>query len=205
MPEPSEILSGLSAISNKYITIAIIWHVLFYLFLLSLLFKKRLPSKLTGYLFCLPLCSVALFAWFSGNMFNGITFSALAVLMILFCMRSSSCLFHFSPWPFIIIGILMVLFGLVYPHFLENRPLIAYAYSSPVGLIPCPTLSVLIGFLLMFNGLESKNIQIAFVAFGLFYGIFGVFRLGVIIDVALIIGSLALLILVFLRKKASCD
>ena len=53
------------------------------------------------------------------------------------------------------IGLVMIGFGWVYPHFLEG-PAIDYLYASPVGLVPCPTLAVAIGFALLGNGLGSR-------------------------------------------------
>ncbi len=88
----------------------------------------------------------------------------------------------------------MIAFALLYPHFLESGSYIKYLYASPVGLIPCPTLSLLIGFALVYNGFGSNALTISLVVFGLFYGLFGVFRLGVTLDVGLIIGALSLLV-----------
>ena len=88
----------------------------------------------------------------------------------------------------------MIAFGLIYPHFLNTESFIKYFYASPLGLIPCPTLSVLIGFVLLYNGFGSNSISVAFIVFGLFYGIFGVFKLGVYLDLGLLFGTITLLI-----------
>ncbi|MEJ2595347.1 MAG: hypothetical protein P8100_09530 [bacterium] len=98
-----------------------------------------------------------------------------------------------SELPFIVIGIIMIVFGLVYPHFIETDSAVKYLYASPAGLIPCPTLSILIGFILLFNGFGSQPITMTFVVFGLFYGFFGAMKLHVHLDFALIFGSLTLL------------
>jgi hypothetical protein len=98
-------------------------------------------------------------------------------------------------------GILMIVFGLIYPHFISANSFLKYLYTSPVGLIPCPTLSILIGFLLLYNGFGSQPITITFIAFGLFYGIFGVLKLAVYLDIFLILGSIALLIKHFIPLK----
>ena len=98
-----------------------------------------------------------------------------------------------SQLPFVIIGVIMIVFGLLYPHFIETDSVLKYLYASPVGLIPCPTLAILIGFLLVFNGFGSQSITLTLIVFGLFYGIFGALRLGVHLDILLIFGTLALL------------
>jgi hypothetical protein len=70
-----------------------------------------------------------------------------------------------------------------------------------LGLIPCPTLSVFIGFTLLFHGFGSKKWMLSAALIGLFYGIFGVLRLKVYLDVALIAGALFLLVYAFSIRK----
>lgn len=41
-------------------------------------------------LFCLPVVSVSVLAWFSGNPFNGSLFAVLAILIIIFGLKASS-------------------------------------------------------------------------------------------------------------------
>jgi len=96
--------------------------------------------------------------------------------------------------PFMVAGIVMIVFGLVYPHFLETRSITKYLYASPAGLIPCPTLSVVIGTLLLFNVPGSQAITIILIAAGLFYGIFGMLKLKVYLDLLLVLGTIALLV-----------
>ena len=89
------------------------------------------------------------------------------------------------------IGVAMIAFGWLYPHFLDGHA-IAYLYASPVGLVPCPTLAVAIGFALLGNGLGSRVWSLTLAALGLFYGLFGVLRLGVFLDIGLVGGAVAL-------------
>ena len=42
----------------------------------------------------------------------------------------------------------------------------AYAYASPFGLLPCPTLSVVIGLTLIFGGLQSTAWSVLLIAAG---------------------------------------
>jgi len=201
MPDKEEILSGLQRIVNGYSSIAIIWHVIFYAIIVALLLKWLPINRLFGILICVPVLSVAILAFLTGNPFNGILFTLLAVLTILFGLRASGQPVQTSQIPFMVIGILMIGFGLVYPHFIQVESLARYLYASPAGLIPCPTLSVLLGFLLLYNGLGSQSITLTYIIFGLFYGIFGVLKLGVYLDMFLILGSASLLIKYLLLLK----
>ena len=193
MIKAQDILTGLRSIANNYKLFAIIWHVIFYMFIIGLIARWVPSNKLIAALTCIPIISVAIFAWITGNPFNGIMFSVLAILILIFGLKASIQPINQSQLPFFIIGVLMVAFGLLYPHFIENNSIVKYFYATPVGLIPCPTLSVLIGFILMNNGFGSKSITLIFIAFGLFYGFFGVLKLAVKLDIFLITGTLALL------------
>lgn len=193
MPTKEQILESLLSIVNNYSIVATIWHIAFYL-LLAFLFSRWVPSnKMLILMLSLPLLSVSIFAWSSGNPFNGSLFLILVVLVFLFGLKASSDLAILSSYPFLFIGIIMVVFGLVYPHFLETDSLLKYLYASPAGLIPCPTLSVVIGFALIFNGFGSQTVTVTLISFGLFYGIFGVLKLAVYLDLFLLFGTLSLL------------
>ncbi len=201
MPKTEEIINGLQTIVNDYSTFAIIWHALFYLILVALIFKWQPSNKLMGILICIPILSVAAFAWLTGNPFNGVLFSLMTILILIFALKASDEPVNVSQVPFMIIGILMIVFGLIYPHFINANSILKYLYASPVGLIPCPTLSILIGFLLLYNGLGSQSLTLTFIVFGLFYGLFGAFKLSVYLDIFLIFGSISLLVKYFIPLK----
>jgi hypothetical protein len=201
MPKTEEIIAALHSIANDFTAVAVLWHAAFYLLIALLIAKWEPSNKLLAVLLSLPLLSVAIFAWISGNPFNGTLFSIMAILVFIFGMKASVSPVALSPFPFYIIGILMVIFGLIYPHFIDTDSFFKYLYASPSGLVPCPTLSILIGFVLLYNGLGSQSLTVILIIFGLFYGIFGVFKLGVHLDVGLLIGTITLLIKYFLTVK----
>ena len=191
MMEAQEIINGLQRIVDKYSVFAIAWHAVLYVFIIALVAKWKPSGKLMALFMCLPLVSVAIFSWMDGNPFNGTMFSILAALVLVFGLKASSQPVSTSKLVFVIAGILMVAFGMLYPHFVDNT-LLTWLHASPVGLIPCPTLSLIIGFALVYNGFGSRNISLLLTAFGLFYGIFGVFKLAVYLDLFLVFGSVML-------------
>jgi hypothetical protein len=89
-------------------------------------------------------------------------------------------------------GAAFLVFGGLYPHFLTTDTWTAYAYASPFGLLPCPTLSVVIGFTLAVGGFHSAPWNVALAAAGIVYGAIGVFGLGVALDVWLLGGGVLL-------------
>jgi hypothetical protein len=94
-----------------------------------------------------------------------------------------------------VIGVIMVAFGWVYPHVLAGSSWLRYLYQAPTGLIPCPTLSAVIGLALLANGFSSRTWSLVLGTLGIFYSLFGAFRLGVTIDIILLAGAVALLAL----------
>lgn len=204
MLKSEDIINGLQSIVNDYSTFAVMWHGFFYILIAALIAKWAPSNKVFGLLTCLPLISVAIFAWLTGNPFNGTVFSIATILLIIFGLKTNGQPIYYSQIPFIITGILMITFGLVYPHFINPDSIIKYLYASPAGLIPCPTLSVIIGFLLLYNGFDSQPSTITLIVLGLFYGIFGVLKLAVYLDLFLLFGTVTLLIkyLLSLRTPA---
>lgn len=202
MPNQEDILNGLQIIVNNYSTFAIIWHIIFYLLLAAIVFIWQPSNRTLALIICLSVIPVATFAWLSGNHFNGILFTVLAILTFIFGLKASSDAIIASQITFVVIGILMIAFGLIYPHFISADSFLKYFYASPAGLIPCPTLSIIIGLLLVYNGLSSQPITLALIVFGLFYGIFGTLKLGVYIDLFLVFGTLSLLVKYIISVRA---
>lgn len=190
MPSAPDILAGLHALANQYYPVAILWHAVFFLALAALTGKWRPGMRATAIFLCLPLLSVASLAFMTGNSFTGAVFGLMTVMVFAFGMRLPSTPVTFSERNGMIAGIIMLAYGLVYPHFLQADNLVTYLFASPAGLIPCPTLAVVMGFLLLLRGLGSRGILLTVSAFGLFYGLIGALWLGVWLDLGLLVGSL---------------
>jgi hypothetical protein len=189
MPAPEEILVGLGEIANGWRALAVLWHGYFAAIALAIVLGVRPRKRVVGILLGVPLLSVSFLAWKNGNPFNGGLFavSALALLAVaLFLPRVPVRVA--SPW-FSFSGTLMFLFGWVYPHFLESKSSLSYLYSAPTGLIPCPTLSIIIGLSLILGALGSRTWSRILGALGGFYAITGAAYLGVIIDWGLLFGA----------------
>jgi hypothetical protein len=193
MPGPEEILAGLTAIANQATGVAIAWHVGIAVALVALAAGWRPAERTARALIAVPLGSVAALAFAFGNPFNGLMFAAGAIALValaLLC-RSKPRVSRAGSFTSVI-GVTAIGFGWVYPHFLEGAPS-AYLYAAPVGLVPCPTLAVAVGFALLGGGLGARAWSLTLAGLGLFYGLFGVLRLGVYLDVGLVVcaGALA--------------
>ena len=197
MPAPEQILDGLSRIANDGIVVAALWHLVFAAALVGVASGWRPTNRRAGMLLALPLATVSAFAWNAHNPFNGVAFALLAVTLTgeaaVFGNPSAVC--AGARWSRCV-GVATIAFGWFYPHFLGDRPLAAYAFAAPLGLIPCPTLSAVIGCALCGDALRNRAWSSTLACVAAFYALFGVLRLGVWIDVVLLVCAVALLVLV---------
>jgi len=193
MPSAAEILDGLSAIANQATGVAVAWHILIATALVALASGWRPSQRTARLLVGTPLASVAAVAIAFANPFNGLLFAASALAMTALAMSGDRRPVSAGAGWTGGIGAAMIAFGWVYPHFVAG-PSFAYLYAAPVGLVPCPTLAAAIGFALLGNGLGSRAWGLTLAAVGLFYGLFGVLRLAVFLDIGLVGGAIALII-----------
>jgi hypothetical protein len=189
MPSPETVLTGLTTIANEWRWLAITWHVVLAV-LFAALFTGSWPStRLVGHLLIAPLLSVSVVAWLSGNAFNGTVFAMLAATLVGTAARFSNVSVRLASRAWVAAGVAFIVFGWMYPHFLRTDSWTTYLYASPFGLLPCPTLSVVIGMTLLFQSLRSRIWSSALAVAGLVYGAVGVFRLGVALDLGLLFAS----------------
>ncbi len=207
MPNPADILALVSRAAREGIAVAVAFHVLVVAGLVAAKMGWRPRRRDLGLLLTLPVLSVGAVSWIYGNPFNGTVFVLLGIALAVVAARFSSVPVDRPAPSFLAIGLVMTAFGLVYPHFLGPGPAWRYLYGAPIGLAPCPTLSLLIGLTLLASGLGSTawSIMVAFA--GVFYGLFGAFRLGVRIDLALLAGALVLYVSArfAIRKSAEAE
>lgn len=192
MPSADAILASATTIANEWRTVAIAWHVVLAVLLTAVFCGWRPSSRVSACVLSVPLLSVSIAAWVWGNPFNGTVFAALSVFLLAVASRLSKDPVRFGAPILAIPGALLIAFGWGYPHFLETDRWMTYAYAAPLGVLPCPTLSAVIGATLILGLLGSVTWSITLAAAGLVYGVLGVFALGVQLDYALLAGALML-------------
>ena len=201
MPAPELILQGLTYAASRFEFLSIFWHIVFLLLLVMIAAGRRPNDRAIAMILVLPLTTVALVAFRTQNPFNGIVFSLASLLLYFLGWRITTAKCRIT-WDFLsIFGVLMILFGWIYPHFLPDPGWLRYLYATPLGVVPCPTLSLVIGFTLLFHGFGSKAWMLTLGIFGLFYATVGIFRLGVILDTGLLAGVMVLLVYGIRFKK----
>lgn len=191
MPSVEAILAGLTRIANDAFALAVAWHVLVALALI--LHSIRGPGgRAAAVLASAPLASVSALAWVFGNPFNGAVFALLAAtLAVLGARRVTQPLAPRPAWARAAGGLLVV-YAWVYPHFLVDRSPLAYLVGSPMALVPCPTLALVLGLALLGVVRARRAWSFVLAAAGVLYATIGVARLGVVLDLPLLAGAIAL-------------
>jgi hypothetical protein len=136
--------------------------------------------------------SVSVVSFAYDNPFNGTSFALLTGILSRATHGFKRNRFTRGTSLASVLGAILIAYGLVYPHFLEDAPLVLYLVAAPVGLLPCPTLSVMIGVTLVAKNAFSRSWAATLAVFGLFYALFGITRLHVFLDAGLLVGALAL-------------
>lgn len=206
MPSSDEILAGLRAISNQGFPLAVWWHVAVAsaLGVVAAGLWRPSPRAMSG-LLAAPLLSVSVFALAFGNPFNAAVFAGLAVMLVVLGGKSSPEEARPSGKWAGRLGIALVVFAWVYPHFLMGRSSVAYLIGAPLGLIPCPTLALLTGLSLLGAGPRGRTWSLVLAAAGLLYGAYGALRLGVWLDLGLLVGAGVLLDQAVGRRRRASD
>lgn len=194
MPSPAEIVRLLHAQANGLAWLAIAWHAVILVGVVAVTAGWR-PSSRTGiFLLVTPALSVSAAAFAYANPFNGISFGLLAVVLTILGATHRRDAFEAGPVWAIVLGGALVVYGWCYPAF-TGIPWYRPLYAAPVGVVPCPTLAVIAGVALVAGGFGSRAIPALLALWTGFYAMFGIFRLGVVMDAGLLLASVGLVFL----------
>lgn len=90
-------------------------------------------------------------------------------------------------------GILGLIFGFWYLHWVDAPVLLNALIFSPLGVVNCPTMLIISGFLCLTDKPRSVLLEMVVAIITLFFGFFGIFKLNAYIDITLIVCSLFLI------------
>jgi hypothetical protein len=94
----------------------------------------------------------------------------------------------------LLFGIVALVFGFWYLHWVEAPIWLNGLIFSPLGAVNCPTMLTVCGFLCLSDEPRSTLLEATVALATLYFGFFGLFRLGAYIDVVLIICALFLIV-----------
>jgi hypothetical protein len=101
---------------------------------------------------------------------------------------------HSIPRIDLLFGMPALVFGFWYLHWVQSPVWSNALLYSPLGAVNCPTMVTVCGFLCLTQPPRSALLEAAVSLTTLYFGFFGLFRLGAYVDVALIICALYLLV-----------
>lgn len=194
MPERADILAGLTEIAVASIAVAVVWHAVLAALAVAFAWGRRPSNRAFGWLVAALPVSVSTLAALHASPFNavvmGVTGAGLAAGAMRLSTESVRIASGWEAW----LGTAMLCYAWVYPHFLEGHPPALYLVAAPVGVVPCPSLAAATGLALLARSLDARWWSIALASVGTFYALFGIFRLGVLLDVGLLVGALGVLV-----------
>lgn len=202
VPSSDEILQLTRTAANDQYALAIAWHLVILLAAITLLRRRRLSSRYAEALLVVPALSVFMVSAAYYSWFNTLSFGLLAVMLTLFASDIEGPWRLRGPRWMLILGTALVAFGFCYPHFTAGA-WYRSVYAAPIGLVPCPTLAVLAGFTLLTGAHGSRAIPAVLAVWTAFYAGYGIFKLGVVLDVGLLAGMIGLTVLAVKNRRPS--
>ena len=119
---------------------------------------------------------------------NIILFGLVSTLLVL-AFRQNKLKFTFKNLNLldIIFGLIGIIFGFWYLHWVEDPVWLNALLYSPLGGVNCPTLVMISGFICFTKKPRLNVLEITLGALTLYFGFFGIFRLQAYVDITLVL------------------
>ena len=199
---PEQITATLMKATREMSALAVINHALLLVVLAAgLVFKKARNILFASYLSYISLSALVVSIVFM--IVPNIIIFAMFLLMILWAYRQKRLNFEIKSTADIrlLFAAIGILFGFWYLHWVESPVALNAFVFSPLGIVNCPTMAMTCGFLCLVRKPRSVLLESVVAIVTLYFGFFGLFRLGAYVDVALVICALFLI----LRVGSSLD
>lgn len=194
MRTPGELAERLFSISIQEKPFATIIHIVFLSVMITGLIVKKLRDLLFSSFITLISLSATIFAVKHRIAPNIIIFSMFSVLIIhaYLTKKLNFKLKNMAPFN-LVFSIMGMVFGFWYLHWVENPVWLNAFLYSPLGILNCPTMITVCGFLCMTAKPGAVMLEATVALSTLYFGFFGIFRLGAYVDITLIICALFLI------------
>jgi hypothetical protein len=194
MKAPEAIASMLEMVAREAKTYATFVHLLF----LAALALGLLVRRLRNLLFSLFISFISLSAAVFGVAYviapNVILFATFFLLILRAWLNGKLNFALGTAAPVsLFFGVLGLVFGFWYLHWVESPVWLNALFASPLGVVNCPTMVTVCGFLCLSQKPRSALLEAAVGIVTLYFGFFGIFRLGAYVDVVLVLCALFLL------------
>lgn len=183
-----QILHYLQSVANQNLWLNALNHLIALAAIVFIFLGKNAKPKrilVDGAMVVLTL-SVSITGLKYGNPVHTLTFAVIAVFALIELMQGKND-FTIRKTDFQTVLALFFLFiGFWYPEFVKTN-FVGSLLFSPAGIIPCPTLLIILGLLTLAFPNVNKVQYIITLIMGVFYGFVGVFQLKVYLDITLIV------------------
>jgi hypothetical protein len=194
MRSPEKIAEMLAGISSDLTIFSVFSHVLFLIVIATgLLVKKYRNLGFFSFIAFLSL-SAAVISTYYMALTNIIAFGTILVL-ILYAWHNRELNFEFDEITPVtkFFGVLALVFGFWYLHWVESPVWLNALLYSPLGSVNCPTLITICGFLCLTAKPRWVMLDLVVALFTLFFAVYGILFLGAWVDIVLILCALFLL------------
>ncbi|HVP21622.1 MAG TPA: hypothetical protein VMS73_07140 [Anaerolineaceae bacterium] len=193
MKSPNAITKTLEGLSSDVRSYSVFIHVLFLVVVgVGLVFRRGRDFLFSMFLALLSLSAMIISIKYL--IAPNILMFTMIFGLILYAFLSKQIHFNFkNAAPIdLFFGFLGLVFGFWYLHWVESPLWLNAFLLSPLGTANCPTLLTICGFLCLSNEPRLALLEVAVGLMTLFFGFFGIFRLGAYVDIVLIICALYL-------------
>jgi len=192
---PDEISSMLHQVTKDTSFLAAVIHgIYFVLIILGLIIKNLRNALFPALLLILSgtACVISIKYLIPPNIIIFITFFILTA----FAWINKELDFDFAELKPInkIIGFIAIIFGFYYLHWVEKPLFLNALIYSPLGIVNCPTMVAFCGFLCLLKKPGSLFLEFFVASVTLYFGFFGIMRLGAYVDIVLISAGMFLII-----------
>lgn len=179
------ILANLQSEVTRLWFVSAVQHMVLPFVLLYAFRRERGGSIVSVYFGLTALLVSTLAVAHSFNLFNELVFALLGLALILGRRQGALRFPPLTAYP--MIGYAALVAGYWYPHFVDSA--LAVLVRSPYSVVPCPSLLVILGVTVATGIRFAVWAEWLLVCAGLFYGITGVIKLRVLVDLPLIVVS----------------
>jgi len=204
MRSPEAIAEMLSKVSSELTVFSVLTHVLFLIVIATGLVVKKYRNIVFFSFIAFLSLSVTVISINYMVLTNIIAFTTIFVL-IMYAWHNRELNFDFDEITMAnkIFGVLALVFGFWYLHWVESPVWLNALLYSPLGSVNCPTLLTICGFLCLTAKPRSVMLDLVVALFTLYFAVYGILFLGAWVDIVLVICALFLLGRVAFSKNAS--
>jgi hypothetical protein len=191
---PEEITETLTRASAENSLLAAVMHALYLVMTVAGFAVKRIRNTVFGILLLILSGSAAVVAVRYGIVPNILIFAIFFILTAR-AMIKKELDFEVSGQSLAarIAGFAAIFFGFYYLHWVSEPLLVNALVYSPLGIANCPTMAAFAGFLCFLRRPGSPFLEAFVGVITLYFGFFGIMRLGAYVDIVLIAAGASLL------------